>query len=164
MLEPVAINGNHVTRGAAEGMDRVFRWAAATAPKGAVFQIIVHSLGTVSATLAPCYLPADQIGTITSLATPKFIGQYFFVTHAPAFERLTPIVLGEDRWTSWPWFDPEWQYRAPVETLWLQDDQGAYQILNDGNRWHGGWDYADHGIGRYQGRLDKIAQAAPAAA
>lgn len=158
-LVPVAINGGHVTTGAAEGMDRVYDWAMATAPKGAVFQIVGHSLGAVSATLAPAYLAPSQIGTITSLAAPKFVAADFFASHAAVFERLMPVVSGADGWASWPWRDPAWQYRAPVETLWLENDQGAFAILSDGNRWTGGWSFADHDVDRYQARLDKVAAA-----
>jgi len=158
-LSPVAVNDGHVTAGASQGMDRVFDWARSTAPAGTVFQIVGHSLGAVSATLAPGYLPASQIGTITSLAAPKFIAADFFASHAEVFKRLIALVSGSDGWSSWPWFDPRWQYRAPVPTVWLKDDRGTFAVLSDGNQWKGGWAFEDHDIGSYQKRLDVIAAA-----
>ncbi|MGF6963042.1 hypothetical protein OKW43_000047 [Paraburkholderia sp. WC7.3g] len=156
-LTPVSIKGGHVTRGAQSGMVHVFDWAMSTAPVGTVFNLTGHSLGAVSVTLAPGYLAANQIGTITSLAAPKFIAADFFVSHAAVFQRLTAVVSGADGWCSFPWFDSRWQCRAPTRTIWLKDDIGTFQVLIDGNQWPGGWRFGDHDIGHYQSRIERIA-------
>lgn len=157
-LEPVKVNDGTVTQGAAEGMDRVFAWAASTAPAASVFQLTGHSLGAVSVQTAPAFMPAERIGALYSFGAPKFIANDFFASHAAVFKRLIAAVDGADGWSSWPWFDHRWQYRAPVPTVWLKDN-GAFQIIPDGNQWPGGWDFGDHDIDEYQKRIDKIAAA-----
>jgi Lipase (class 3) len=159
MLKSVAIKGGHVTEGAADGMQHVFDWALSTAPVGASINLTGHSLGAVSVTLAPAYMPLERIGTITSLAAPKFIAADFFATYAALFKRLTAVVNANDAWASWPWIDPLWQVRAPVPTVWLKDDQGRFEMLSSGNRWPGGMDFGDHDIDEYQRRIDKISAA-----
>ncbi|MPW16888.1 hypothetical protein GCT13_08070 [Paraburkholderia sp. CNPSo 3157] len=155
-LAPVEINGGHVTQGAASGMQNVFDWALSTAPSGAALNLTGHSLGAVSVSVAPAYVPAGRIGKIFSVAAPKFIAADFFTSHAAVFQRLTACVNSADGWASWPWFDRRWQYRAPVQTVWLKNDQGAFQMLDDGNKWPGGWRFSDHDIDSYQARLASI--------
>lgn len=156
-LAPVPIKGGIVTRGAQEGMIHVFDWAMSTAPAGTIINLTGHSLGAVSAQICPAYLPSEQIGQIFSFAAPKFIAADFFASHAEVFKRLIACVNASDGWASWPWFDRRWQYRAPVPTVWLKNDQGSFQMLDDGNRWPGGWRFSDHDIDSYQKRIDAAA-------
>jgi hypothetical protein len=163
-LDPVAVSGGHVTAGVAEDMDEIWCWAQKVAPTGAAFQITGHSLGGARAQASVAFVKPEQIGSIYSFAAPKFLAADLFASHAPVFQRLVPVVSGKDGWCSWPWFDRRWQTRAPVPTVWLKDN-GAFEILPDGNQWPGGWDFGDHDIDRYQARLDAIAaNSAPEAA
>lgn len=155
-LALVSIKGGTVTRGAQEGMVHVFDWAMSTAPVGTVINLAGHSLGAVSAQICPAYLPSEQIGQIYSFAAPKFIAADFFASHADVFKRLIACVNASDGWASWPWFDRRWQDRAPVPTVWLKNDQGGFQMLDDGNKWSGGWRFSDHDIDSYQKRLESI--------
>ena len=156
-LKPVTIKGGTVTLGVQDGMDHVFDWALSTAPTGTVLNLTGHSLGSCRVQIAPAYVPANQIGAMYGFAAPKFISKEFFAAHAAVFQRLVPVVDASDGWASWPWFDPRWQCRAPVQTAWLKDAPGAFQLLADGNQWKGGWVFADHDIDRYQARIQAIA-------
>lgn len=157
-LDPVAVSGGHITAGVAEDMDEIWCWAQKTAPTGTVFQITGHSLGGARAEASVAYVKPEQIGSIYSFASPKFIAADLFASHAEVFKRLIAVCSGSDGWCSWPWFDHRWQNRAPVPTVWLKDGDG-FQILPDGNQWPGGWDFSDHDIDEYQKRIDKIAAA-----
>lgn len=156
-LDPVAIKGGHATEGAADGMQHVFDWAQSTAPAGAVLNITGHSLGSVSAQLAPAYMLSERIGRIYGYAAPKFIAQDFFDSHAAVFARFVGVLNSKDGWANFPWLDSRWQYRAPVPHAWLKNDQGTFEVLPSGNRWPGGMVYSDHDIDNYQRRVDKIA-------
>jgi len=158
-LKPTQIKGGTVTLGVCDGMDHVFDWALSTAPAGTVINITGHSLGSTRCQIAPAYVPAEQIGMMVGFAAPKFIARDFFQSHAAAFQRLIPVLNASDGWASWPWIDRRWQYRAPVQTVWLKSDQGALQMLTDGNQWPGGWRFSDHNMDTYQTRVEAIAAA-----
>ncbi|MBN3848599.1 hypothetical protein G3N58_17475 [Paraburkholderia sp. Ac-20342] len=158
-LDPVAVDGGHVTAGVAEDMDEIWCWAQKLAPEGTVFNLTGHSLGAARVQASVAFVKPEQIGLMFAFASPKFIAADLFKSHAAVFARMVACVNGADGWCSWPWFDRRWQCRAPIPTVWLKNDQGAFQILPDGNQWQGGFAFGDHDIDNYQKRLETLAAA-----
>lgn len=156
-LDPVPVDGGHITAGVAEDMDEIWCWAQKVAPEGTVFNLTGHSLGGARVQASVAFVKPEQIGMMFAFASPKFIAADLFASHAAVFNRLVAVCNGSDGWASWPWFDKRWQCRAPVATAWLKSDQGTFQILPDGNQWQGGFAFGDHDIDDYQKRIDKIA-------
>jgi len=158
-LEPKAVNGGTVTAGVWANLETVWDWARDTAPAGTVFNVTGHSLGAARCQASVAIVDPKRLGALYAFASPKFIGADLFKSHAAVFQRLIPVVNGNDGWASWPWLDLRWRSRAPVQTVWLKDDRGTFTVLPDGNQWKGGWAFEDHDIGSYQKRLDVIAAA-----
>lgn len=155
-LEPVSIAGGTITQGVVEGMQQMWDWVHATVPAGDVVHVSGHSLGGSRAQASPAFMDGARLGIIHSFAAPKFIAADFFAAHADVVARMVCVLNAADGWASWPWFDHRWQDRPPIEHAWLKNDVGAFQMIQ-GPLWPNGWVFADHDIGMYQGRCDKIA-------
>ena len=154
-LEPIALAGGTVTAGVAEGMQRMWNWVLQTVPESNPISVCGHSLGAARTHLTPAFLHASRIGALHSFAAPKFLSADFYAAHHDALANMVCVLNGTDGWASWPWIDPRWKDRPPLEHVWLQDAGGYQMVLGD--MWPGGWDFSDHGIDLYQSRLAAVA-------
>ncbi|CAE6837815.1 hypothetical protein [Paraburkholderia nemoris] len=155
-LEPVSIAGGTITQGVVEGMQQMWDWVLATVPAGDVVNVSGHSLGGSRAQASPAFIDSARLGIVHSFAAPKFIAADFFAAHADVLPRMVCVLNGQDGWASWPWFDPRWSARPPIDHVWLKNGAGTFQMI-PGPKWPSGWVFADHDIDRYQARLQAIA-------
>lgn len=156
-LVPVTLAGGTVTTGVSEGMQALWNWVLQTVPQANPISVCGHSLGASRTHLTPAFLPRERIGALHSFAAPKFVAADFYHAHADALADMVCVLNGRDGWASWPWIDPRWKDRPPLEHIWLQDAGGYQMVLGD--LWTSGWDFADHSIDLYQSRIDAIAAA-----
>jgi hypothetical protein len=156
-LEPTAVKGGTVTQGVVEGMQHLWDWVLQTVPEANPISVSGHSLGGARTHLTPLFLPAQRIGALHSFAAPKFVNADFYQTWHAELANMVCVLNGEDGWASWPWFDPDWQHRPPLQHIWLRN--GGFQMVL-GDLWPDGWRFSDHDMDRYQALVEGIATAA----
>lgn len=155
-LEPVSVKGGTITQGVVDGMRQMWDWVLETVPDGDIVHVAGHSLGGSRAQASPAFVDAARLGAIHSFAAPKFIAADFFTSHADVVAQMVCVLDGSDGWASWPWFDPRWTARPPIDHIWLKSDAGDFQMI-PGQQWPDGWVFADHSVDRYQARIEKVA-------
>lgn len=155
-IVPAHVPGGTVTAGVNRDMDKLWDWVFHTADAKAVINIAGHSLGGARAVLSLAYLPPSRLGQIVALAAPKFIGADFYQHYADELWRLTYVLNDADGWASFPWDNPDWKDRPPIDIVSLGGTPGQYQMV-PGSQWQDGLDFANHDVARYVARLQAIA-------
>lgn len=151
-LDPVNLSsGGSVTKGAYEGMDKVWEWALSIVPAGVDINVCGHSLGAARTHLTPLFV--KNIGALYSFESPKFVDKDYYVKYAEPLSKMVCVLNGADLWAGWPWFDSRWS-RPLNPHIWLTD--GWYSVIK-ADQWPGGKSNADHDMDSVQAKIDAIA-------
>lgn len=152
-LLPVSLgDGIEVTRGAYESAKELFAWALAHVDPGAVLNVSGHSLGGWRTSYTPLFVPAAQIGSLTSIEPPKGANAAYYTKYAVELANMITIGNGHDIWVGYPRLG-DWMHR-PGDMLHLNPT--GFEII-DTAKWPGGFSLEDHDIDLVVSRLEALA-------
>jgi hypothetical protein len=118
-----------VAKGAYDGMDKVYAWAAAKFTEAGLAdarRIEGHSLGGWRAAYAPLFWDHTDISEVTRFEPPK-AGNFAFWADpgvVQGLSNMTTVIHGEDPWVAWPWSAGHHLVQPPGNDLsWLHSNK-----------------------------------------
>lgn len=150
-LVPVgdAADGCKVTRGAYEGLDKMWTWAKSFVANETIFNVEGHSLGAWRTLYTPLFLPAQQIGAIHAFESPKGANAAYWQRYSKELSAAVHVVNQDDIFYGWPELNSE-VCHPPVPAIWLHPT-GFDCITPD--QWPGGLSLEDHRVDNVGRRL-----------
>lgn len=152
-LTPVDVgDGALVARGAFQGLSELWTWAASLVAPETLWNVEGHSLGGWRARYTPLFLPAEQIGQVTTFEAPKSANDLYWAKYAGVLKDLVTVVNGRDIFVSYPFLGEVWT-QPPMAIIWIEAT--GYSVITR-EQWPIGLFEWNHSIDEVVQRLERL--------